>query len=150
MANFIKNVKDKIYENTSFYKFIDYTNTKIIHGGLNSKNKIQDNFGKTKISLTTKSLPLEIKFKNNNQIKYNSPIYDSFEINNIQTRFKEGSLAMVKIGEKNFSRTEFFFSLKNTPELDGRYSVFGYVIKGYDVLENLNKFDLIKEIKISN
>jgi len=57
---------------------------------------------------------------------------------------------MVKKGENNSSSTEFFFVTNKIPELDGRYSVFGKIIKGLDVLEKINKEDYIKEVKISN
>ena len=55
---------------------------------------------------------------------------------------------MVKSG-KNNSSTEFFFVTNKIPALDGRYSIFGKVIKGFDVLEKIKKEDFIKEVKIS-
>ena len=57
---------------------------------------------------------------------------------------------MVKSGENNSSSTEFFFVTNKIPELDGRYSIFGKIIKGLDVLEKINKQDYIKGIQISN
>jgi len=57
---------------------------------------------------------------------------------------------MVKSGNTKSSSTEFFFVTTNIPELDGRYSIFGKIIKGYDVLEKINEEDFIKEVKISN
>ena len=53
---------------------------------------------------------------------------------------------MVKVNNKRSSSTEFFFSLNNSPELDGRYSVFGRVISGLEILEKIDKNDLIKKI----
>ena len=57
---------------------------------------------------------------------------------------------MVKSGTNNSSSTEFFFVTNKIPELDGRYSVFGKIIKGFNVLEKIGKEDYIKGIKISN
>jgi len=57
---------------------------------------------------------------------------------------------MVKRGKNNSSSTEFFFVTNNIPELDGRYSIFGKIIKGLDVLEKIDQEDFIKEVKISN
>ena len=57
---------------------------------------------------------------------------------------------MVKSGERNSSSTEFFFVTNKLPELDGRYSIFGKVVKGIEVLEKIEKKDLIYEIIISN
>ena len=41
---------------------------------------------------------------------------------------------MVKSGKNKSSSTEFFVTTK-IPELDGRYSIFGKIIKGLDVLK---------------
>ena len=57
---------------------------------------------------------------------------------------------MVKKGEINSSSTEFFFVTNKFPELDGRYSVFGKVVKGIEILDKIDKKDLIFEIIISN
>ena len=57
---------------------------------------------------------------------------------------------MVKSGKKNSSSTEFFFVTSKIPELDGRYSIFGKIIKGLEVLENIKKDDYIKEVKLAN
>ena len=56
---------------------------------------------------------------------------------------------MVKINENRSSSTEFFFILNNSPELDGRYSIFGKVISGLAILDNIDKKDYIKKIEIT-
>ena len=57
---------------------------------------------------------------------------------------------MVKISKNNSSSTEFFFVTNEIPELNGRYSIYGKIIKGLDVLEKIEKGDFIKEVKIFN
>ena len=57
---------------------------------------------------------------------------------------------MVKSGKNMSSSTEFFFVTRNIPELDGRYSIFGKIIKGLDVLKKINKEDYIKSVQITN
>ena len=57
---------------------------------------------------------------------------------------------MVKSGNKNSSSTEFFFVTSKIPELDGRYSIFGKIIKGLDVLKKIKKDDYIKDVKLDN
>ena len=44
----------------------------------------------------------------------------------------------------------FFFVTNNISELDGRYSIFGKIIKGLDVLKKINKEDYIKAVQIIN
>ena len=57
---------------------------------------------------------------------------------------------MVKSTNNMSSSTEFFFVTSKIPELDGRYSIFGKIIKGLDVLKKINKEDYIKSVQMSN
>ncbi len=93
---------------------------------------------------------MEIKLIKEIEPKYNYQIVDPSEIANLTNFFEKGSLAMVKIGERNSSSTEFFFVTNKFPELDGRYSIFGKVVRGIEILQEIDKEDLIYEIIISN
>jgi len=148
VSNFLENVDKNIYLNKNFYKIINYPNITFIHGGLNPKNKfyIERNQKLNKISPT---IPLEIKFKKEIKPRYNYQIKNPSETKNLVNVFESGSIAMVKSGKKN-SSTEFFFVTSKIPELDGRYSIFGKIIKGLDVLEKINKEDYIKAVQLSN
>ena len=92
------------------------------------------------------SIPLEIKL-NNKKLIYETSITNPLEIKNLRHKFEKGSLSMVKINEKRSSSTEFFFSLNNLPEFDGRYSIFVKVISGLEILDKIDKTDLIKKIE---
>ena len=46
--------------------------------------------------------------------------------------------------------SQFYITLKPLPELDGRYAVFGYVIKGMDILESINQGETLNRFKIIN
>ena len=144
VANFISKVKNNLYTNKKFYKIINYSNNKLIHNGLNEYN----DFGQTSLEDVRNfdSIPLEIKLKDKEPI-YETPLISPLKINNLQHKFKKGSLSMVKVNKKRSSSTEFFFSLNNLPELDGRYSIFGRVISGLEFLNKIDKNDLIKKIE---
>ena len=149
VANFIENIKNNIYRNQSFYKILKYPKVKIIKSGINLKNN--DYSQKKKISRNIRpSIPLEIKFKKDNKTKYKYLTRETSELQEMKYYFQKGVLAMVKIEEKKSSSTDFFFVTNEIPELDGRYSIFGKIVKGFDVLEKINQDDLIKTIKISN
>ena len=149
VSNFLKNITNNIYLNRKFYKIIDFSQIKFIHGGVNPENK--SFIGKHQIlNKGIHSIPLEIKFKEEIQPRYNYQIKNPDETENLVNIFERGSIAMVKIGKNYSSSTEFFLVTNNIPELDGRYSIFGKIIKGYDVLEKINKEDFIKKVKISN
>ena len=149
VSNFLENIDNNIYENKKFYKIINYPQIRFIHGGVKPENKfyIERKQNLNKVSL---SIPLEIKFKEELKPRYNYQIKNPNETENLVNTFESGSIAMVKSGKNKSSSTEFFFVTSKIPELDGRYSIFGKIIKGLDVLEKIKKEDFIKKIKISN
>ena len=57
---------------------------------------------------------------------------------------------MVKVSKTKSSSTEFFISTRKSAVLDGRYSVFGKVVKGFEVLESLDNNDYLLRIEINN
>jgi len=149
VSNFLENIENNIYSNQKFYKIINYPQIRFIHGGVNPGNKlyIEEEQNLNKIS---PSIPLEIKFKEETQPRYNYQIKNPNETENLVFTFESGSIAMVKSGKNMSSSTEFFFVTNNIPELDGRYSIFGKIIKGLDVLKKINKEDYIKAVQITN
>ena len=149
VSNFLENIDNNIYENKKFYKIINYPQISFIHGGVNPENKSYIE-RKQNLNKTSPTIPLEIKFKEEIKPRYNYQIKNPSERVNLVNTFESGSIAMVKSGKNNSSSTEFFFVTNKIPELDGRYSIFGKIIKGLDVLEKINKEDYIKSVQISN
>jgi len=149
VSNFLENIDNDIYLNQKFYKIIIYPQIKFIHGGVNPKNQLYFERNQN-LKKTSPSIPLEIKFKEESKPRYHYQIKNLNETENLVNTFENGSIAMVKIGKTKSSSTEFFFVTTKIPELDGRYSVFGKIIKGLDVLKSINKEDYIKAVQIIN
>jgi len=149
VSNFLENIKNNIYVNQKFYKIINYPQLKFIHGGVNQENKFYFERIQT-LNKTSHSIPLEIKFKEETKPRYNYQIKNPNETENLVNTFESGSIAMVKSGKNKSSSTEFFFVTSKIPELDGRYSIFGKIIKGLDVLKKIKKEDYIKAVQITN
>ena len=149
VSNFLENIDNDIYVNQKFYKIINFTQIRFVHGGVNPKNKF--NFERNQnLNKRSPLIPLEIKFKEESKPRYNYQIKNPNETENLVNTFESGSIAMVKSGKNKSSSTEFFFVTSKIPELDGRYSIFGKIIKGLDVLKKINKEDYIKAVQISN
>ncbi len=149
VSNFLENIDNNIYVNQKFYKIINYPQITFIHGGVNPENKSYIE-RKKNMNKTSPSIPLEIKFKEEIKPRYNYRIKSPNEIKNLVNTFESGSIAMVKSGKNMSSSTEFFFVTSMIPELDGRYSIFGKIIKGLDVLKKINNEDYIKAVQITN
>ena len=149
VSNFLENIDNNIYVNQKFYKIINFSKISFIHGGVYPENKLYIE-GKQNLKKTSPSIPLEIKFKEEIKPRYNYQIKNPNETENLVNTFENGSIAMVKSGKKKSSSTEFFFVTTKIPELDGRYSIFGKIIKGLDVLKKINKEDYIKAVQIIN
>ena len=149
VSNFLENINNIIYVNQKFYKIINYPQVRFIHGGVNPENKFYIERHQT-LNKRNPSIPLEMKFKKEINPRYNYQILNPYKIEDLINTFEKGSIAMVKIGENNSSSTEFFFVTNKIPELDGRYSIFGKIISGLDVLEKIDKEDYIKGVLISN
>ena len=149
VSNFLDNIEDNIYANQKFYKIINYPRIKFIHGGVNPENEFYIERNQT-INKTSPSIPLEIKLKEEIKPRYNYQIKNPSETENLVNTFESGSIAMVKTSKNKSSATEFFFVTNKIPEIDGRYSIFGKIIKGLDVLEKINNSDYVIEVEIFN
>ena len=145
VSNFKKNISNNIYRNSKFYNIIEYSNTKIIRGGINHENEeyILNN-------KTIKNIPLEIQLTTKQEPTYNKEISDPLEFKFLKNALQKGSISMVKIGKTKSSSTEFFISTQKSAALQGRYSVFGKVINGFEILDNLESKDYLLKIEFNN
>ena len=62
-------------------------------------------------------------------------------------RYDRGTVGMALAG-KDTGGSQFFITHTPQPHLDGRYTVFGQVIQGFNVLDEIQPFDVIEKIEI--
>jgi peptidyl-prolyl cis-trans isomerase B (cyclophilin B) len=112
----------------------------------NIKSKDESYINKGNLGLT--KIPLEIKLKGEDKPRYNSLISKYDDFNRIELTHRRGALAMARAQLLNSASIQFYISLKDLPELDGRYAVFGRVVDGMNVIDSLNEGDLILNMKV--
>jgi cyclophilin family peptidyl-prolyl cis-trans isomerase/HEAT repeat protein len=63
------------------------------------------------------------------------------------TPYVRGTVGMA-LDFKDTGGSQFFITLSPQPHLDGKYAVFGKVVKGLDVLDQLSQWDVIERVRI--
>jgi len=58
-----------------------------------------------------------------------------------------GTISMANSGP-NTNGSQFFITLADVPDLDGRYTAFGRVVEGMDVVQEIKVGDIINEVEI--
>jgi cyclophilin family peptidyl-prolyl cis-trans isomerase len=56
----------------------------------------------------------------------------------------QGAVGMGHSGSAKDADSQFYITLRAAPELDGKYTVFGKVLKGMDVVAKIKKDDVLK------
>ena len=153
VANFLDLVNKGIYNNTSFHRVIKEPYPFIIQGGEPNPKRIRLKNPERGLGVFIDSkngkprlIPLEIKIKKEGKPRYNKIVKNPNEINKIFLKHERGTISMARSEPLNSASSQFYISLKKLPVLDGRYAVFGKIIKGFDVLNTLNKGDKINKI----
>ena len=55
----------------------------------------------------------------------------------------KGTVSMARTSDPDSADSQFYISLNTLPHLDGKYTVFGQVIEGLDVINNVKQGDVI-------
>ncbi len=59
-----------------------------------------------------------------------------------------GAIAMARTSAPNSSGSQFYICFEPQPHLDGGYVVFGRVVSGMNIVDNIKKGDKMKTVKI--
>ena len=63
-------------------------------------------------------------------------------------RHVAGAVAMAHAGDPKFADSQLFITKRAAPEFDGKYTVFGRVTRGLDVVGKLEKADILKRASV--
>ncbi len=92
-----------------------------------------------------RDVPLEIKLED-----AEDPIYGRANLNGSQVALKheKGTIAMARSQAPNSASAQFYFTLAELSFLDGNYAVFGKVVEGIEVVDNIQMGDRIESAKL--
>ncbi|AFY40381.1 peptidyl-prolyl cis-trans isomerase cyclophilin type [[Leptolyngbya] sp. PCC 7376] len=92
-----------------------------------------------------RDLPLEIKLKDSEE-----PVYGraSLDPTKVVLKHEKGTIAMARSQAPNSASAQFYFTLAELAFLDGNYAVFGKVVEGIDVVDNIQMGDRIESATI--
>jgi peptidyl-prolyl cis-trans isomerase B (cyclophilin B) len=148
-GNFADLVKRGVYNGTLFHRVIRTPLPFVVQGGdpgtANPKvppaaygtgNFIDPVTGEARF------IPLEFKIESRQgELVYARELASPSVLKKPVLLHERGSLAMARSEDPNSASSQFYIALKPLPELDGRYAVFGKVIRGLDVVDRLQQGD---------
>ena len=63
-------------------------------------------------------------------------------------RHAPGTVAMAHSGDPKFADSQFYIVMQPRPGLDGKYTIFGRVTSGMDVVKKLKRADILKKASV--
>ena len=56
-----------------------------------------------------------------------------------------GTVGLARSADPNSGSTEFYICLVPRPHLDGKYTIFGQLMEGYDILEKIGNTEIVEQ-----
>jgi len=149
VENFVKLAKDGFYDGTKFHRVVEDF---VIQGGdplSKDDNPDNDGTGGPGYTFDDEINPKSLGLSNEtiNQLEYQGYKFN-YSLKSIP--HKLGTISMANSGPNTNGSQFFIITTKDQPDLDGRYTAFGKVVQGIDVVRNIQQGDIINKITINN
>ena len=156
-GNFVDLVRRGTYDGTMFHRVVREPVPFVVQGGdpkskdrsvplnqLGTGSFVDPETGQSRM------IPLEISFRGEENPRYSREITNPSQLDSLSLNHERGSVAMALSQAPDSASAQFYIALKPLPELDGRYAVFGKVIKGMDVVDEICQGDRITKASIGD
>ena len=151
-GNFLDLVQRQVYDGTAFHRVIPGF---VAQGG-DPQSAASDvdpaDYGKGNFidpaSGSPRFIPIELTLRGESP-RYGHELRDPLISDKLVIRHERGSLGMARANNPNSASAQFYIALGDLDHLDGRYAVFGRVVKGMDVVDSLVNGDRIRTARIS-
>jgi peptidyl-prolyl cis-trans isomerase B (cyclophilin B) len=157
-GNFLDLVNRGVYNQTVFHRVVKSPLPFVVQGGdpkssdpkmpvsaYGSGHYIDPSTGASRF------IPLEFRLKPSKTLSYGKEVVSpSLSLQPVLTHDR-GAVAMARSADPNSASAQFYIALEALPELDGRYAVFGRVIRGMEVVDQIQQGDkLIRATLLKN
>jgi peptidyl-prolyl cis-trans isomerase B (cyclophilin B) len=150
-GNFLDLVRRGVYSNTVFHRVVRSPLPFVVQGGdplsANPKNP-SSLYGTGNYidpgSGEARYIPLEFRLKASQEFVYGQVISSLGKEKKPVLTHDRGSIAMARSSLPNSASAQFYIALEALPELDGQYAVFGRVIRGMDIVDQLQQGDRLQ------
>ena len=156
-GNFVDLVRRGTYDGTMFHRVVREPVPFVVQGGdpkskdrsvplnqLGTGSFVDPETGQSRM------IPLEIGFRGEDNPRYSREITNPSQLDSLSLNHERGSVAMARSQAPDSASAQFYIALKPLPELDGRYAVFGKVIKGMDVVDEIRQGDRITKASLGD
>jgi peptidyl-prolyl cis-trans isomerase B (cyclophilin B) len=154
-GNFVDLVKRGVYNGTLFHRVVRSPMPFVVQGGdpgTSDPRVPQAAYGTGNFidpsTSEARFIPLEFQLESNGKLVYGQELTTTSLLRKPSLIHDRGSLAMARSDDPNSASSQFYIALKPLPELDGRYSVFGKVIQGMEVVDRLQQNDKLIRAQI--
>jgi peptidyl-prolyl cis-trans isomerase B (cyclophilin B) len=146
-GNFADLVKRGFYNGLTFHRVEKDPQPFVIQGG-DPKGNGTGGFIDSKTK-TERTIPLEIKTQGDAQPAYNTEIVPAPPAKKLVLTHTRGAIAMARSASLDSASSQFYFTLAPIDFLDGKYAVFGKIVKGEEVIDKIAVGDKITKATLS-
>ncbi|BBL86683.1 probable peptidyl-prolyl cis-trans isomerase, cyclophilin type (chromatophore) [Paulinella micropora] len=151
-GSFIDLVKHGAYNGTPFLRVIRELKPFVVHVGEIESTTTTEVSGYHNVSKSIvkqpRILPMEITLEDKKEPLYGKSVINIENMSRIKSLHNRGTLAMSHSQDSNSVGSPFYIVLRPLPELDGRYTVFGQVIEGMDILDKIEEDDHLIQARV--
>ena len=140
-GNFVDLVKKGVYDGLTFHRVVRDPQPFVVQGG-DPRGNGTGGYVDPKLG-TERRIPLEIKPEGADEIVYSQTIKQKPKLTH-----KLGAVAMARSQMPDSASSQFYFALADLDFLNGNYAVFGYVTKGFEVVNEIQQGNKIEYAKV--
>jgi peptidyl-prolyl cis-trans isomerase B (cyclophilin B) len=150
VENFVKLAKEGFYDGTKFHRVVEDF---VIQAGdplSKDDNPDNDGIGGPGYNIEDEINPKSLGVSDDtiSQLEYRGYKFN-YSLKSIS--HKIGVISMANSGQPNTGGSQFFIvSTQDQPDLDGRYTAFGRVTEGMDVVRQIKQGDIINKVTVNN